>query len=262
MFAAILLAGLVLGVSCDEDSVTQPKKYYASSPFSFGFAVKSRSTFTLESVNGTVTITGDPDAKSIVVSGTRMVGSSSMQDAEAHLDDLTVVPDSSETEARVRTEQPTASGGRDYVVDYSITLPDTFVVAAGGANGELNLQSLKRGVTVGYANVSITGTSIEGDTRMAIANGEIEAALTLLPGGQVALSAANAQIRLGVPVDTSARVQATNANGSIAVENLTFTDEVRTDTSLTGTLGAGNGSINISIANGSILLEGLLTSDQ
>jgi hypothetical protein len=182
-----------------------------------------------------------------------------LQDAENHLDDLSVVPDSSESEARVRTEQPISSGGRDYIVDYTITLPDTFLVAAGGVNGKLDLQSLEGGVIVGYANVTINGTDLEGDTRMAIANGTIQTAVTLWPGGQVAISAANADIRLMVPVDTSARVQASTANGTIAVQNLTLSDEVRTDTSLTGTLGAGDGSINISIANGSIVLEGLLT---
>ena len=247
---------LTMSVACDEDNTTGPTTFYAEEPFSFGFAVEARSQFSLQAINGAVEIVGVPGSAEITVAGVRRVGSTSVADAEVYLDSLIVKADSSQTTAFVWTEQPDAGDGRDYVVDYRITLPDDFNVSALGANGNVDLMSLRGGVTVAFANATISGSAIEGDATMSIANGKIMASVTLLSGSRVDLGAANGDIRLRVPVATSAEVDASLVNGDISTINLTLTDEIRTATSLSGTLGGGDGLISIGVANGSIVIEG------
>ncbi|UCG52933.1 MAG: DUF4097 family beta strand repeat protein [Candidatus Latescibacterota bacterium] len=252
----LTLIGVVLSTACEEDITGRNKRFAAEEPFDFEVERNTRTYLSLEAINGAIEITGASGGTSISVSGIRRVESDSFEDANAHLPLLEVGIDSTSAGVVVRTVQPAVSAGRDYIVNYTISLPEDFAVMVAGANGDVTTRSLKNGVTVQFANSKILGLGIEGNTVMAVANGQIDATVTLGFGESIALGVANGEISLKIPEDTSAEFSATAANGDITLKNLTLSNRVQTPTSVTGTLGNGDGTITLDVGNGNIGVDG------
>jgi hypothetical protein len=253
----LIAVGLTGSIACESDVTSSVNKFPAEETFSYEVAAEARSNFRLIGINGTVELTGSPGAESIVISGVRRVESHSQSDARKRLAGLTVEIDSTDTSVEVRTEQPADTEGRNYLVNYTVTLTDDFDVTIVTANGNVTVRSLKNGVTVSCANAAIVGSAIEGDTEMTVANGSIDTTVMLPPGGRITLGAANGSIHLKIPTDTSAEFAANIANGRIGIKNLTLSNITTTPTRVTGTLGDGNGSIELDTANGDIIAEGI-----
>jgi hypothetical protein len=134
--AAATLLALALFTGCGEDDVgwVNDKDSFAEEPFSFNIGLETRTLFVLQGISGSVEVTGDPAATLISVSGVRRVESDSEEDAAAHLPLLEVVADSSVTDASVRTVQPVHAEGRNYIVNYSVTLPQDLALTVGTIN--------------------------------------------------------------------------------------------------------------------------------
>ena len=91
-----------------------------------------------------------------LIEAVRRVGSDTVSDASAHLEALRVVVDSTDTRVSVRTEQPQAADGREYTVDYQITLPADVRILASLVNGLLAADSLAAGGALSCVNGDIT----------------------------------------------------------------------------------------------------------
>ena len=70
------------------------------------------------------------------------------------------------------------------------------------------------------------------------------------------MSAENGNIDLSIPTSTSTKFEASVTVGSIKTSNLEFDDAVKTAQSLTGTLGIGEGVIDLYSNNGHIGVVG------
>jgi len=88
-----------------------------------------------------------------------------------------------------------------------------------------------------------------------LVNGQIQAKVTLPTDGVIAMSTVNGGINLNIPQSTSAEFSASVVNGTISTD-LILINLVSTPTSLTGTLGTGEGTIALSTVNGSISVWG------
>mgnify|MGYP003343784369 CR=1 FL=1 len=75
-------------------------------------------------------------------------------------------------------------------------------------------------------------------------------------GKAVCKATVNGEIVLHLPQSTSAVLSAQVGNGTITLTGLTLTNEVRTATSLRGTLGAGDGMVSLQTTNGAIRVDG------
>ena len=95
-----------------------------------------------------------------------------------------------------------------------------------------------------------------GNLSARVTNGRVEASARVRPGGAVRLTTVNGEIVLHLPRDASALFSAQVAIGSITVTNLVLQNEVRTGTSLRGTLGAGDGTVALQTTNGAIRVDG------
>jgi murein DD-endopeptidase MepM/ murein hydrolase activator NlpD len=255
---AILSCFLLL--ACDDDGrPTKPRdtSFFAEDPFFFELEAGSRTTFKIDGINGTIQITGDPSATSVSVEGKRRVESDSVEDAENHLAVIKVENTTSDTEIRVRTDQPPDTQGRNYIVNYTVTLPQGMMIDAGNANGVVSVQSMKNRVSIDNANGDITMESIEGNALATLGNGSIVASVTLPLNGFIDLSVGNGDISLAIPQNTSAALSATVANGTVSVSNLDITNPVVTANSVSGTMGKGHGTITLTVANGTIAISGI-----
>lgn len=236
--ALLVVSVACFGCDCQPGSPSWDGDHVVRVPFSYSVSAAGRTGLRLEGVNGSITITGDPSAQSITVAGERRVGSTNQADAEAHLQELEVQIDDSGSEVLVRTVQPSESQGRNYIVDYTITVPSDLEVVVHNLNGGVNLEG------------------VYGSLFVALVNGEIDGRVRLPTDGVVDLATVNGPVDLSIPVDTSARLSASVVNGTINTSGLAFHDSTSTRNSFKGTLGSGRGHIELGTVNGNIRVKG------
>jgi hypothetical protein len=231
--------------------------FEAEEAFSEEVEVENRSQMRLKGVNDKITITGISGANSVIITGMKRVKSDSTQDAEAHLQELEVNVQSLANEVFVETILPQDTGGRIYEVDYTITLPKDLEIQITNVNRNVTLNAIDNNITVNNENGDVTLMEIFGSAVVNLTNGIIESEVTLPLNGTIDLNTVNGNINLDIPANTSAGFLATVNIGSISDSNLMFQNEVRTPTSLSGTLGNGQGTISLeSEATGSISVSG------
>lgn len=225
-----------------------------------------RDTFGLIGVNGEITVTGSSTAMEVTITGTKRVRSESFEDAQARLADIVVDVDLEEspTAVFVETIQPQCTGGRVYEVDYDITLPMNFRVLVTNFNGNVTVDTIDDDVSVVLFNGDINlgqSNGINGSASAALTNGTINAGdadnnvgITLPLNGKIEFNVVNGTINLSIPVNTSAEFLASTVNGSINLsQNLVLNPVLQTPNPLEGTLGAGEGTIDLEIkGNGDI----------
>ena len=248
--------------------------FEASENFSTDVAVTTQNVLAIRGINGNVEITGSAVATEVTIAGTKTVKSESVQDAEDYLDNLQVNVTTTATAIGAETVQPSANRGRNLSIDYRITVPAALRVDVVNTNGNVDVFSVASNVSVlntngnveldditGNASVTLTNGNVELDNLVGSAtaittNGNVVGDVTLPLNGTLSLQTTNGTAQLVVPQNTSADVTASLANGQISVTNLTFSNLVQTPTSLTGTLGAGEGMISLTTVNGDVDLIG------
>lgn len=281
-FRSLLAAAVVTALAaCGDGDSTGPggnvanTNFEASEDFSVAFAVTTQNVFTVRGINGNIEIIGSAAATEVTIAGTKTVRSESVQDAQNYLSNLEVNVTSTATAVGAQTVQPPNNGGRTLIVDYRITVPSSLRVDVLNTNGNVDVASIDANVAVistngnveldditGNASVTLTNGNIELDNLIGSAtalstNGNVVGDVVLPLNGSLSLRTTNGNAQLAVPQSTSADVAASLANGQISVTNLTFTNLVQTPTSLTGTLGAGEGTIDVTTVNGDVDLNGV-----
>jgi DUF4097 and DUF4098 domain-containing protein YvlB len=254
--AVSILVLFSLAACGDEGPTGGEPRFSAEESFSFDVGSDARTLFRITGINGTITITGVANPYYVSVSGVRRVVSDTQEDADRWLDSLAVVVDSTAEEVTVETVQPTVTGRRDFVVDYTISLPQSFDVNLISANGDVACRSISGDILANSANGDVTFEATSGNLSLSLANGEVHASGSLAPGGQIVLIVANGSIDLTIPRTTSAVVSALVTNGDITVQNLDMSISKRTRQVLEGILGGGDGSISLQVGNGTIELSG------
>jgi DUF4097 and DUF4098 domain-containing protein YvlB len=123
-------------------------------------------------------------------------------------------------------------------------------------NGIVTLDSIEHDVTVHHENGEVTLRGIVGNARVNLLNGPIEGDITLPVHGTIDLNTVNGHIDLTLPANTSAVFSANVTSGRVSLSDLVLQDEVSTSTSLSGTLGTGQGTISLETRNGNIRVSG------
>jgi hypothetical protein len=180
-----------------------------------------------------------------MIAAIKRVQSDSAEDAEAHLQELEVIVQDLANEVRVDTIQPIDDGGRNYIVDYTITLPNFLETHVENTGGTVTLDSINNDVTVINVGGNITLRNILGSAVIDLVAGTIEGEVTLPLNGVIDMETVTGDIHLAIPVNTSAELSAAVFLGSISVTNLVLQNEVITSTFRSGTLGSGQGTITL-----------------
>jgi hypothetical protein len=241
----LALALCLFWVGCSDDNGTgtdgdvDDTSFSAEAAFHFRLDLAGHEGFRLEGISGEVSVTDVAGSDSIVIAGVRRVRSESIEDAEEHLPLLEVRVQDLSDEVFVETDQPAQSHGRSYEVDYEITLPAVMDLDVTDVNGQVILND------------------ISGDALVDLINGQIAGEVTIGAGGTIDFTVVNGTINLGIPKTTSAELAATVVNGYINDSGLVFQDRQSTATSLRGTLGSGDGTISLTVINGTIGVAGL-----
>ena len=268
---AFVFLGLLLGCSGDvsgpEINVSGGVVVDDFTPRSIDFSAEKtvhteipatqHSTVTIAAINGKIAVTGHHDANTVTVAAHLTVGSDSQADADSHLDDLSIKVTETVEVISLQTLQPPATGGRHYQVAYAISVPSDIAVAANQVNGTIDIADIQNNVDVVNVNGDIRVDNIVGGVVADVVNGSIEASAALPTQATIDLITNNGRIELHIPRSTSAVVGATVVSGTIQTTNLLFDDLVETSQSLTGTLGGGEGIIELWADNGDIRMQGI-----
>jgi hypothetical protein len=237
--ACVVLA-IVLVCSCDssDDGIVDNTDHVAVADFSHSVPVTGLTSLQLVGINGVIEITAVANASSVTVAGQRRVKSESVDDAADFLDRLTVDVAISGDDILVTTDMPTDTGGRECIVDYDVTVPADMVVDIFSLNGVVIVEDLRASAFVD------------------LLNGTLVAGIDLPLGGTIDMTVTNGTMVLQIPTTTSADVVAGVTNGGLQVSNLDFVSHQISDQSLTGVLGTGEGTIRLSVVNGTLSLVG------
>jgi len=262
-FVLLIIVSIIIFIAagCSDNSTSTGRNvnntdFVASETFEYSVVVDQHTRLSLNAINGSISITGIPGIGSVTVSGEKKVGSESMEDAQEYLQLLEVIVEDQITNVEVSTEQPANPHGRSFIVDYIIRVPDNFIVTVNAVNGTITIGAVNNNLNLQNVNGQILLADIQGSVTATLANGQIGGNIALPSNGLISLSVANGDIDLGIPSNTSAYFSASVANGIIDISNLILHNEDISATHVTGTLGDGSGSINLSMANGTINVEG------
>lgn len=270
--AAVVVLSLVVLPGCGDVSVNgfppdpdyawywwwpDSTEFVARGSFSTLEPVDDRVRVRLDASNGSVAVIGQPGSGSVLITAEVIVGSDSLVDAQAGLDDLNVLVTEGNGEITIRTDQPGSPDGRQYVVNYTVEVPADLETVITQTNGDITVEGMGGAVTVDAVNGNVRLGNTLGDLFVDLSNGRIEGTASLPSGGEIRLSGVNTDIDLSVPTSTSAALSALSSTGSVTGDNLALTDPVFTGQSLTGTLGGGAGLIRLETVNGNIGITGL-----
>ena len=227
-------------------------RHSATLPFSYGYAVDDHGRLEILAGNNSVEIVGVTEQGTVLIWGERRVRSESVEDAEAHLDDIEIHIDRTYHHVRLETIQPESSDGRIYEVDYRARVPRDWGVTIDKASGAVSVSLLNGPICIDLANGDAHLDRVLGDVYATLFNGDILADLSLVSGGTCDIVVTNGDIDLGIPHTTSAMFSAHIVNGSIDVSELPLNETGHSSNEVHGYLGGGDGSINLEATNGSI----------
>ena len=259
--AVIVALFLVTIVGCDIDIIENDDQvnntnYSAEEIVRFSVPVTGQQQFRLEGISGEVNITGTAHTDSVKISALKQVRSESREDARDHLGYLRVTLTNRQNEVFAKITQPSESEGRSYIVDYTISLPDTFEISVSSVNGPVRIDSVLNSVDTNNVNGTLSVQDVVGDVSVNLVNGQIFGTQVLPLNGRIDYSVVNGEIMLHIPRNTSAEISANVVNGNISTTNLNFSEIESAHNYLLGKLGNGEGEIRLEVVNGIIRVSG------
>jgi len=190
------------------------------------------------------------------IRGERRVRSESQADAEAYLDRVQVDVTEIGSQIIIRTVQPENTGGRNVEVNYRLTVPRRLTTTLVNVNGNSSTVQMDGTARITQVNGNVLLDAVTDAVLVSLVNGNIDCRATMATGGSVVLETVNGNLDLTVPQTVSAVFSARLVNGSITTIGLPLQDVSSSPTSLTGTLGAGGGVIDLRVTNGDIRATG------
>lgn len=255
----VICVGLVLFYAgCDNYNPFQvdSTKYRAEESFSFTVNPDNQDHLTLTAINGSVEVIGVAGSDVVEISGLRIVNSESASDAEKYLEKLDVNIRINGDKVEVETEQPSNSGGREFIVEYQIRMPAEWDFELNHTNGEVEVDSIAGTVDINNVNGNIGLHETRGNLFIDLTNGQVTGKVSGSGVGVCRFSLVNGQIGLSIPKATDASFSAAVTNGRVSVNNLVMTNLTSRQNSVRGTIGNGQGEITLRVINGNIDVAG------
>ncbi len=219
------------------------------------YALSAQGRIKLENVNGPVHISAW-DRNEVKVDAVKRAGS------KERLDEVKIQVDASKDDLAIRTEYP--SHDRTFwnddrhdnpaSVEYTLTVPrranlDEIKLV----NGALDVQDVAGEVRASCVNGRIQARNLQGRTHLNTVNGELEASMDRLPSLPVELSSVNGTLRVTLPSDSRAVLEASTISGNISDDfGLPVSRHQFVGRSMHAELGRGGTRVKLSSVNGRI----------
>jgi len=258
-YVAVLFVVYVSGCQIninDPDDHVHNQNYLAEQTVNFSKSAANLTRLRLIGVSGDVQIIGSTDIGTVQITACKQVKSDNQSDAEEHLQLLNVSVQIQTSTLFVKTEQPSTSDGRSYLVYYTIWLPVTMEISVTETNSSILIDSVMNTISINNVNGQVSLNGVNGSTNIGLVNGFITSNQLLPQSGSIDFSVVNGGISLSIPRNTSAEFYAQVVNGRITSNNLDFLNIELGTNDFRGTLGDGSGDISLETVNGNIAVTG------
>ena len=256
----LMMAVSFVFLSCsnliDPDDPYDGNRYTAESSFSFTIGAADKSKIDLSSINGDVKIVGSDNTNDVIVAGKKVVKSDSQMDAETYLKNLKVSLAESGNTLYVSSEQPTENHGRSVAINYAIQVPKGWATVVELTNGSCLSDSLEGDIVTKLTNGNIVLGDVYANAYLRVTNGQISGNVNLPSDGVLNAQTTNGVISFSVPKTTSAQLTAKVTNGTVNVSGLSLDNMWGNQREIHGTIGLGNGRIELQTTNGNINVVG------
>lgn len=207
----------------------------------------------VRTVNGSIRVEGWDRDEIYIKAKIQVRGSK--RGAEEIASEITI-----DTDGTIRADGPSQSwtrkifGGRGgWSVSYRVMVPHDFDLAVRSTNGSLHVEDVRGDIDFGTTNGSIRLYGVAGDLKGGSTNGGV--AVTLdgrrWHGHEIDVHTTNGKIKLVLPEDFSADLDARTTNGGIRVDHLIRIHE-KSRRRLRGTIGEGGTRLKARTTNGGI----------
>jgi Putative adhesin len=209
-------------------------------------------------LNGTIQA-GPSSGSEVEVVAAREVRTGSNEASAAILSKIEmleeVAPDRVKIEARVDTEGRAGgfgSGSRTSIT-YRVGLPPGLTAVLRTENGGVRLEAgLQGSIVASSTNGGVTGRGLSGSLNASSVNGGVQMELASVTG-DVEITTVNGGIRLAIPANVDAMLDARAVNGGVAVDDgLPLQATERVPLHVAGRLNAGGPRISVRTTNGGI----------
>ena len=266
-FRPIRLSGLVVAVmlvaGCDvrvgENGVSVDVSHSkAVEEWNRTYKLAKGGTLEIVNTNGAIVLnagTGDQ----VEITARRDARAASDEEAQALLKETSIAEEVSATRVAIRSSNGKGllRGRRSISVEYQVSVPAGLQVSLKTENAGIGLHDVDGTVTASTTNGSIRGTNLAGAVSAHIVNGAITMEVTR-PSGPIELDSVNGGIRLDVPGNLKADVEASAVNGGVVAEDglpIVVTDKSRTR--LSGKMNGGGLRISATTVNGGVRIGAL-----
>ncbi len=233
-------------------------QFFAKETFTTELPLVNHTGIRLEAVHGNIEIEGRDDINSVTVIAQKWALADSLEDAEANMNNLEILVTDQIDEVLIQTIQPENILRRRYLVDYHIILPSALETEVTLINGDISVLNVQNRLKVDSENGNVSLVNIiSAGVVVSLGNGSIDSTMVLPLDGEIRMSTINGNIDLSIPTSTSAEFAASVNNGLVRIFNLEIDAVVRTNQLVTGTLGAGEGLIDLGSINGNISVKGV-----
>ena len=218
------------------------------------FSVSKQSSFSLNNINGTVTINSWQE------NTVKVLAKISAQTQESR-DDVIIKMTQTGPKVTVSTNYK-ENGYRQHEqaakVDYQVWLPaETNLTDIELINGSLVIKDISGKVAAQVVNGSINATGLSGDSEVSSVNGSVNVWYHQDAHGieNIAVETVNGSIKLYLPENINADITADTMHGSINTDfGLKTNNNDFSGRNLRGKIGDGGGQVNLDSVNGSIQL--------
>jgi Toastrack DUF4097 len=206
-------------------------------------------TFSLENTNGSVRVVtwDEPRVRIEAVKHAR---------SEKALSDLQVeiVGEGDRLSVRTRYPRPHWMGGAGRV-DYRVSVPRAARVRVGNVNGRVEVGGVDGALDASTVNGSVDVTDAGGPVEASAVNGSVEVGVARVDAaGRSRLHTTNGLVRLTLPRDASADVEASTVNGGTSCD-FDLADARKSRRRIEGRIGTGGARFELGTVNGSARIE-------
>ncbi|WDE06605.1 DUF4097 family beta strand repeat protein [Thalassomonas viridans] len=244
-FGVAVLAGVMAG-QVNADVTDEINK---------SFTVGDNSSFRLENVNGSVDIQSWQEK---VIRVTAIIEADDQDDRDRISIDMSQNDRGVRVETRYENNSGWGNSNNSGSVDYRIMVPqDVDLDKIELVNGSLTIENVLGEVNAELVNGSIKASGLGADADISSVNGSIKVNYRQIDQDleQIKIETVNGSIKLHLPQDISAAVDAETMHGSIKNDfGLKVEKNFFSGRNMRGDIGSGNARISLDSVNGSIKL--------
>jgi hypothetical protein len=256
-----VVAGALTSAACDvnvgEHGVSLDVTHgRAEDEWTRSYALAAGGRLEIVSGGGPVNVTPS-QGQTVEVHIIRQAQASSDEAARQALKDETITEEVAPDRVKVQTTRPGGVnsgplGRRRISTEYRVSIPAGLNVAIRAENADVSLTDVQGDFSLENTNGGFRARRVSGSITASTVNGIVDFDLAQVTG-DIKATTVNGPVRIGLPADVNATVEARSVNGMVTVDpDLPFTAVERERLRVSGRFGNGGPAVTLTTTNGPV----------